>query len=102
VEVERALDEATGGDFEDHDYLNKTLTKRELDAFIGEPRRALRPEHDRAALDVIKSGHVPLRDPGRASRSRRTTSCRRVTRRRSSPGSRTRSRRSVASTTAAS
>ena len=36
AEVERALDEATGGDFEDHPFLNRTLTKRELDAFIGD------------------------------------------------------------------
>src|SRR6187455_435520 len=55
VEVERALDEATGGDFEDHDYLNKTLTKRELDAFIGELVEHYGPNTIAAALDVIKS-----------------------------------------------
>src|SRR4029453_2554964 len=55
VEVERALDEATGGDFEDHDYLNKTLTKRELDTFIGELVEHYGPNTIAAALDVIKS-----------------------------------------------
>src|SRR5262245_48878224 len=54
VEVERALDEATGGDFEDHDYLNKTLTKRELDTFIGELVEHYGPNTIAAALDVIK------------------------------------------------
>jgi DNA-directed RNA polymerase subunit beta' len=55
VEVERALDEATGGDFEDHEYLNKTLTKRELDAFIGDLVEHYGPNTIAAALDVIKS-----------------------------------------------
>jgi DNA-directed RNA polymerase subunit beta' len=55
VEVERALDEATGGDFEDHDYLNKTLTKRELDAFIGELVEHYGPNTIASALDVIKT-----------------------------------------------
>ena len=55
VEVERALDEATGGDFEDHDYLNKTLTKRELDTFIGELVEHYGPNTIAAALDVITS-----------------------------------------------
>jgi DNA-directed RNA polymerase subunit beta' len=55
AEVERALDEATGGDFQDHRYLNKTLTKRELDAFIGELVEHYGPNTIAAALDVIKS-----------------------------------------------
>ncbi len=55
VEVERALDEATGGDFEDHEYLNRTLTKRELDAFIGDLVEHYGPNTIAAALDVIKS-----------------------------------------------
>ena len=55
VEVERALDEATGGDFEDHEFLNKTLTKRELDAFIGDLVEHYGPNTIAAALDVIKS-----------------------------------------------
>ncbi|HLG09769.1 MAG TPA: DNA-directed RNA polymerase subunit beta' [Gaiellaceae bacterium] len=55
AEVERALDEATGGDFEDHPFLNKTLTKRELDAFIGELVEHYGPNTIAAALDVIKS-----------------------------------------------
>jgi DNA-directed RNA polymerase subunit beta' len=54
VEVERALDEATGGDFEDHDYLNRTLTKRELDSFIGDLVEHYGPNTISAALDVIK------------------------------------------------
>jgi DNA-directed RNA polymerase subunit beta' len=55
AEVERALDEATGGDFEDHPFLNKTLTKRELDSFIGELVELYGPNTIAAALDVIKS-----------------------------------------------
>src|SRR4029078_8307965 len=55
VEVERALDEATFGDFEDHDYLNRTPTKRELDTFIGELVEHYGPNTIAAALDVIKS-----------------------------------------------
>ncbi|HET7743278.1 MAG TPA: DNA-directed RNA polymerase subunit beta', partial [Gaiellaceae bacterium] len=55
VEVERALDEATGGDFEDHEYLNRTLTKRELDGFIGDLVEHYGPNTIAAALDVIKS-----------------------------------------------
>jgi DNA-directed RNA polymerase subunit beta' len=55
AEVERALDEATGGDFEDHPYLNRTLTKRELDTFIGDLVERYGPNTIAAALDVIKS-----------------------------------------------
>ncbi len=55
AEVERALDEATGGDFEDHPFLNKTLTKRELDAFISELVELYGPNTIASSLDVIKS-----------------------------------------------
>jgi len=59
AEVERALDEAqggdSGGDFEDHPFLNKTLTKRELDGFIGDLVEHYGPNTIAAALDVIKS-----------------------------------------------
>jgi DNA-directed RNA polymerase subunit beta' len=55
AEVERALDEATGGDFEDHPFLNETLTKRVLDTFIGDLVERYGPNTIAAALDVIKS-----------------------------------------------
>ena len=55
AEVKRALDEATGGDFEVHRFLNKTLTKRELDTFIGDLVEHYGPNTIAAALDVIKS-----------------------------------------------
>ena len=55
AEVERALDEATGGDFEGHPFLNRTLTKRELDAFISDLVERYGPNTIAAALDVIKS-----------------------------------------------
>ncbi len=55
AEVERALDEATGGDFDDHPYLNRTLTKRELDTFIADLVERYGPNTIAAALDVIKS-----------------------------------------------
>ena len=55
AEVERALDEATDGQFEDHPFLNRTLTKRELDAFIGDLVERYGPNTIAAALDVIKS-----------------------------------------------
>jgi len=55
AEVERALDEATGGNFEDHPFLNKTLTKRELDTFIGELVELYGPNTIASALDAIKS-----------------------------------------------
>jgi DNA-directed RNA polymerase subunit beta' len=55
AEVERALEEATGGHFEDHPFLNTTLRKRELDAFIGDLVEHYGPNTIAAALDVIKS-----------------------------------------------
>jgi DNA-directed RNA polymerase subunit beta' len=55
AEVERALDEATGGDFDDHPYLNRTLTKRELDGFIADLVERYGPNTIASALDVIKS-----------------------------------------------
>jgi DNA-directed RNA polymerase subunit beta' len=55
VEVEKALDLATGGDFQDHPYLNRTLTKRELDSFIGELVEQYGPNTISSALDVIKT-----------------------------------------------
>ncbi len=55
AEVERALDEATGGDFQDHPFLNRTLTKRELDGFIGDLVELYGSNTIAAALDVIKS-----------------------------------------------
>ncbi|HEX2428424.1 MAG TPA: DNA-directed RNA polymerase subunit beta', partial [Gaiellaceae bacterium] len=55
AEVERALDEATAGEFEGHPFLNKTLTKRELDAFIGDLVEHYGPNTIAAALDMIKS-----------------------------------------------
>ena len=60
AEVERALEEAlgdrSGGDLEDgHPYLNRTLTKRELDTFIGDLVERYGPNTIAAALDVIKS-----------------------------------------------
>ena len=55
AEVERALDEATGGEVEDHPFLNRTLTKRELDPFIGDLVERYGPNTIAAALDVIKS-----------------------------------------------
>ncbi|HSG14187.1 MAG TPA: DNA-directed RNA polymerase subunit beta' [Gaiellaceae bacterium] len=55
ADVELALDEATGGDFEDHPFLNRTLTKRELDTFIGDLVEHYGPNTIAAALDVIKS-----------------------------------------------
>jgi DNA-directed RNA polymerase subunit beta' len=55
AEVERALDQATGGDFEDHPFLNRTLSKRELDAFISDLVEHYGPNTIASALDVIKS-----------------------------------------------
>ena len=55
AEVKRALDEATGGSFEGHPFLNRTLTKRELDTFIGDLVERHGPNTIAAALDVIKS-----------------------------------------------
>jgi DNA-directed RNA polymerase subunit beta' len=55
AEVERALTEAGVGDTSDHPYLNKTLSKRELDQFIGELVEHYGPNTIAAALDVIKS-----------------------------------------------
>ena len=55
AEVERALDEATGGEFEDLPFLNRTLTKRELDTFIADLVERYGPNTIAAALDVIKS-----------------------------------------------
>ena len=49
------LEQATGGYFEGHPYLNRTLTKRELDGFIGDLVERYGPNTIAAALDVIKS-----------------------------------------------
>ncbi|HUF01218.1 MAG TPA: DNA-directed RNA polymerase subunit beta' [Gaiellaceae bacterium] len=53
--VERALVDATGGELENYPFLNRTLTKRELDGFIGELVEHYGPNTIAAALDVIKS-----------------------------------------------
>jgi DNA-directed RNA polymerase subunit beta' len=55
AEVDRALDEATSGEFEGHPFLNQTLTKRELDSFIGDLVEHYGPNTIAAALDMIKS-----------------------------------------------
>ena len=54
-EVERALIEAGVGDVENHPFLNKTLSKRELDGFIGDLVEHYGPNTIAAALDIIKS-----------------------------------------------
>jgi DNA-directed RNA polymerase subunit beta' len=54
-EVQRALEQAAGGRFEGHPFLNRTLTKRELDTFIGDLVERHGPNTIAAALDVIKS-----------------------------------------------
>ncbi len=54
-EVERALTEAGVSDVEDHPYLNRTLSKRELDGFIGDLVEHYGPNTIAAALDIIKS-----------------------------------------------
>ena len=55
AEVKRALEQASGGAFEGHPFLNRTLTKRELDGFIGDLVERHGPNTIAAALDVIKS-----------------------------------------------
>ncbi len=55
AEVERALTEAGVADVEDHPFLNRTLTKRELDGFIGDLVEHYGPNTIAAALDIIKS-----------------------------------------------
>jgi DNA-directed RNA polymerase subunit beta' len=55
TEVERALDDATGGQLDGHPFLNRTLTKRELDGFIGDLVERYGPNTIAAALDVMKS-----------------------------------------------
>ena len=54
-EVERALTEAGVSDVENHPYLNRTLSKRELDGFIGDLVERYGPNTIAAALDIIKS-----------------------------------------------
>ena len=55
AEVERALIEAGVGDVENHPFLNRTLSKRELDGFIGDLVEHYGPNTIAAALDIIKS-----------------------------------------------
>jgi DNA-directed RNA polymerase subunit beta' len=55
AEVERALAEAGVGDVDEHPYLNRTLSKRELDGFIGDLVEHYGPNTIAAALDIIKS-----------------------------------------------
>jgi DNA-directed RNA polymerase subunit beta' len=55
AEVERALAEAGVGEVEEHPFLNRTLSKRELDGFIGELVERYGPNTIAAALDIIKS-----------------------------------------------
>ncbi|MBA2641538.1 MAG: DNA-directed RNA polymerase subunit beta', partial [Actinobacteria bacterium] len=55
AEVERALIEAGVRDVEEHPFLNRTLTKRELDGFIGDLVEHYGPNTIAAALDVIKT-----------------------------------------------
>jgi DNA-directed RNA polymerase subunit beta' len=55
AEVERALTEAGVPDVGEHPFLNRTLSKRELDQFIGDLVEHYGPNTIAAALDVIKS-----------------------------------------------
>ncbi|HXG76964.1 MAG TPA: DNA-directed RNA polymerase subunit beta' [Gaiellaceae bacterium] len=55
AEVERALAEATEGALQELPMLNRSLTKRELDAFIAELVEHYGPNTIASALDVIKS-----------------------------------------------
>ena len=55
AEVERALAEAGVPDAGEHPFLNLTLSKRELDQFIGDLVEHYGPNTIAAALDVIKS-----------------------------------------------
>jgi len=55
AEVERALIEAGVRDVEEHPFLNRTLSKRELDGFIGDLVEHYGPNTIAAALDIIKS-----------------------------------------------
>src|SRR5207237_7390980 len=54
AEVERALTEAGVPDVGEHPFLNRTLSKRELDQFIGDLVEHYGPNTIAAALDVIK------------------------------------------------
>ena len=67
-EVERALEEAVEEyDSEEplHDFINRTLTKRELDAFITELVDAYGAHSIATVLDMVKPARLPLRDAGR-------------------------------------
>ncbi len=55
AEVERALTDAGVPDVGEHAFLNRTLSKRELDQFIGELVEHYGPNTIAAALDVMKS-----------------------------------------------
>jgi DNA-directed RNA polymerase subunit beta' len=55
AEVERALADAGVPDVGEHPFLNRTLSKRELDQFIGDLVEHYGPNTIAAALDVIKS-----------------------------------------------
>jgi len=55
TEIERALEQAAGDELDGHPYLNRTLTKRELDGFIGDLVERYGPNTIAAALDVMKS-----------------------------------------------
>jgi DNA-directed RNA polymerase subunit beta' len=55
AEVERALTEAGVPDVSEHPFLNRTLSKRELDQFIGDLVEHYGPNTIAAALDVMKS-----------------------------------------------
>ncbi len=55
AEVERALADAGVPDVGEHAFLNRTLSKRELDQFIGELVEHYGPNTIASALDVIKS-----------------------------------------------
>jgi DNA-directed RNA polymerase subunit beta' len=55
AEVERALTEAGVPDVGEHPFLNRTLSKRELDQFIGDLVEHYGPNTIASALDVMKS-----------------------------------------------
>jgi len=55
AEVERALTDAGVPDVGEHAFLNRTLSKRELDQFIGDLVEHYGPNTIASALDVIKS-----------------------------------------------
>ena len=65
AEVDRSLEETIGEAPAERPFINRTLSKKEMDIFISDARRPLRRARDRGRARQDQDARLPLRDQGR-------------------------------------